>query len=258
MKIRPKKWAEFQHYRDRTPPWIKLHHKLLDDFVFQSLPDASRALAPMLWLIASEDQGGVIDASPENLAFRLRTSVTWIEDALGYLIGKEFFEVVDFDSTPLAPCKLVAIPERETEREAEDKPPIVRLAPDGARKLKQLRKAEALTLLEFLNGKARRHFRPVAANISLIESRLAEGVSLQDLKTLTARKCNEWLGTDMEKYLRPETLYNARKCHSYLGVITPEDPGGELCNAPDVTGRSKAIASPAIADGALPIGELLQ
>ena len=29
------------------------------------------------------------------------------------------------------------------------------------------------------------------------------------------KKCNEWLGTDMEKYLRPETLFGT-KFESYL------------------------------------------
>jgi hypothetical protein len=54
MLIVPNNWAELQHYKDRSPPWIKLHKKLLDNFEFQSLPVASRALAPMLWLLASE------------------------------------------------------------------------------------------------------------------------------------------------------------------------------------------------------------
>ena len=50
-RIRPKNWHSFQHYKDRDPTWIKLHKKLLDDYEFQSLPLASRALAPMLWLL---------------------------------------------------------------------------------------------------------------------------------------------------------------------------------------------------------------
>jgi uncharacterized phage protein (TIGR02220 family) len=79
-------------------------------------------------------------------------------------------------------------------------------------------------MLEFLNGKAGRHFQPVPANLKFIEARLAEGVTVQDLKTLTVRKCREWLGSDMEKFLRPETLFNATKCHSYLGEIPPEAP----------------------------------
>ena len=58
MLLITKNWAEFQHYKDRSPPWIKLHKELLDDRQYQSLPLASRALAPMLWLLASETKDG--------------------------------------------------------------------------------------------------------------------------------------------------------------------------------------------------------
>jgi hypothetical protein len=88
VKIQPKDWAEFQHYKDRNPTWIKLHRTLLDNFEFHRLPLASRALAPMLWLLASEDKEGVIDADPESLAFRLRCSIKEVETALSPLIGK--------------------------------------------------------------------------------------------------------------------------------------------------------------------------
>lgn len=119
MKIAPKNWSEFQHYKNRNPVWIKLHKKLLDDFEFQGLPLASRALAPMLWLLASECPKGVIDADYQKLAFRLRSSPEEIEAALSPLIGKGFFEVVQFDSVPLAERKPDAMPEKEKEREKE-------------------------------------------------------------------------------------------------------------------------------------------
>jgi hypothetical protein len=122
MKIAPKNWQQFQHYKDRAPPWIKLHHKLLDDFEYQRLPVASRALAPMLWLLASEHQDGVIDADADVLAFRLRISITEVEEALAPLIGKGFFVVVQFDSKPLALCGRDAMPETEREAETEEKP----------------------------------------------------------------------------------------------------------------------------------------
>jgi uncharacterized phage protein (TIGR02220 family) len=245
LKIRPRKWADFQHYKDRDPAWIKLHLRLLDDYEFHCLPIASKALAPLLWLIAAGHPEGEIDADPEKLAFRLRWASASILEALTPLIEKGFFEVA---SGSLADCKQPAIPENIKQRiYTREETPLVRLAPDGERNVKQLRKAEALQLLEFLNGKARKHFRPVAANLSFIEARLAEGISLQDLKTLTVRKCGEWLGTDQEKYLRPETLYNATKCHSYLGEIPPED---RSCNVPDAIEVSSPSPNPAPADGA--------
>ena len=57
MKITPRNWARFQHYNTRRPPWIKLHRGLLDDYQFHTLPLASKALAPLLWLLASEHKG---------------------------------------------------------------------------------------------------------------------------------------------------------------------------------------------------------
>lgn len=122
MLIVPNNWADLQHYKDRAPPWIKLHKKLLDNFEFQSLPVASRALAPMLWLLASEHENGVIDATPERLAFRLRMSESSAKDALKPLIDKEFFSVVQGDSSVLAKVGRGAMPETETEkREKRDR-----------------------------------------------------------------------------------------------------------------------------------------
>lgn len=113
MKIVPKNWRDFQHYKDRSPPWIRLHRKLLDDKDFHRLPVASRALAPMLWLLASESVDGQIDADPDNLAFRLRSSEKEIVTALQPLIDKGFFEVIEGDSKPLADCLQHAVPETE-------------------------------------------------------------------------------------------------------------------------------------------------
>jgi hypothetical protein len=69
-QYRVKNWAEFQHYKDRSPPWIRLHRSFLDDYDFHCLPVASRALAPMLWLLASENKdlsSGIIEGSDEKL-----------------------------------------------------------------------------------------------------------------------------------------------------------------------------------------------
>jgi hypothetical protein len=118
--IVPNNWSELQHYKDRSPPWIKLHKKLLDNYEFQSLPVASRALAPMLWLLASEHDLGYIDASPEKLSFRLRMGESTAKDALKPLIDKQFFSVLEGDSSVLAGGKRGATPETE-ERQRRDR-----------------------------------------------------------------------------------------------------------------------------------------
>jgi hypothetical protein len=119
--ITPKNWAAFQHYKDRAPAWIKLHRGLLDDFEFSRLPVASRALAPLLWLLASEYEGGGITASTEELAFRLRMPENELRTALTPLIDGGFFNA----SEPLADCKQEAIPEERRERDREEKIPRV-------------------------------------------------------------------------------------------------------------------------------------
>ena len=47
---------KFQHYKDRTPPWIKLYNELLDDYEFCCLQDASKLHLIMIWLLASRSE----------------------------------------------------------------------------------------------------------------------------------------------------------------------------------------------------------
>lgn len=128
MILKPKNWNKFQHYRDRCPPWIKLHRDILNDRIFANLPIASKALAPLLWLLASESKDGEFDSASDELAFRLHIAIKDIESGLKPLIDNGFF--VDA-STMLAPCYQVAIPEREGERETEtEKKPVALEIPD--------------------------------------------------------------------------------------------------------------------------------
>jgi DNA-binding MarR family transcriptional regulator len=120
VKLTPKKWEEFQHYKDRSPTWIKLHKALLDDYDFACLPVASRALAPMLWLLASEYQNGVIDATLEKLAFRFRMTPGDMAEALNPLIEAGFFSVEQDASKPLAePEQVASLEKRREELEKE-------------------------------------------------------------------------------------------------------------------------------------------
>jgi hypothetical protein len=120
-RLRPKNWTDLQHYKRRSPPWVKLHKRLLDDFEFQNLPLASKALAPMLWLLASEDGQGWIDAQAAKISFRLRISEEELEAAIRPLLAAGFFEEEDA-SAALATDANDAAPESEEEKESETKP----------------------------------------------------------------------------------------------------------------------------------------
>ncbi len=52
--LRVKNWEEYQHYKDRRPPWIKLHESLLDDYEFAALSDTQKAHLMLIWLLAGK------------------------------------------------------------------------------------------------------------------------------------------------------------------------------------------------------------
>ena len=145
MLLQPKNWAVFQHYKDRCPPWIKLHRDLLNNRAYICLPIASKALAPMLWLLASESKDGVFDGSLDELVFRLHITPKEYQDGVKPLIENDFFILV---SGVLAERKQDAIPETETEGETETKKKATSVAtPIGVsdsvwQEFKSLRKAK--------------------------------------------------------------------------------------------------------------------
>lgn len=111
-----KNWSKFQHYKNRCPPWIKLQKDLLNDWDFARLPIASKALAPLLWLLASESTDGSVSLDVEFLAFRLHWPEPDISAGLKPLIEKGFVIVA---SGVLADCYHDAMPEGEGEGEGE-------------------------------------------------------------------------------------------------------------------------------------------
>lgn len=83
MKYRIKGWKKFQHFKDRRPPWIKLHRDILDDFAINQLSGDAFKFLVQLWLIASEDPQvtGTLPAC-EEIAYRLRLNKTKCFDLL--------------------------------------------------------------------------------------------------------------------------------------------------------------------------------
>ena len=71
-------------------------------------------------------------------------------------------------------------------------------------------------IIDYLNLKLGTRYRANSKSTqSHIKARLKEGYSLQDFFTVIDKKCSEWRGTNMEQYLRPETLFGT-KFEGYL------------------------------------------
>jgi uncharacterized phage protein (TIGR02220 family) len=78
----------------------------------------------------------------------------------------------------------------------------------------------AKAILEFLNQKTNRNYRPVEANLKLIVDRLESGVTVTQCRQVIAKKTREWLNNEkMEEYLRPATLFHPMKFEQYLGEL---------------------------------------
>lgn len=73
-------------------------------------------------------------------------------------------------------------------------------------------------VVSYLNEKAGTNYRAGTKKThTCIHARLAEGFTEDDFKTVIDKKCAEWIGTDFEKFLRPETLFGT-KFESYLNA----------------------------------------
>lgn len=78
----------------------------------------------------------------------------------------------------------------------------------------------AKQVIQFLNLKTQRNYRPTGAVREIIEARLRSGVDVQEMKAVIAVKAREWLDDEvMNKYLRPKTLFNRTNFENYLGEI---------------------------------------
>jgi phage conserved hypothetical protein, C-terminal domain len=84
-------------------------------------------------------------------------------------------------------------------------------------------KTQAKEVLAFLNERIGKQFRFVDTNLQLIEARLKSGATVQDCKSVIAKKRRDWIGDEkMAPYLRPATLFNKTKFEQYLGELGRE------------------------------------
>ena len=108
-----KKWGSYQSYKDRRPPWIRFHRSMLDEYKYHRMSADARALLPMLWLLASEDDdpvSGLIRIGYDELTFRLRMEMDVFLGALqeieaaGY-INTQSIENIECNETVTEPLQ---------------------------------------------------------------------------------------------------------------------------------------------------------
>jgi hypothetical protein len=111
-------WSEFQHYKDRSPPWIKLHGQILENYDYTSLPDHSKAHLIGLWLLASRTDNK-IPSDPKWLANKLGATE---EVNVQTLIDAGFISYHDASNT-LANCysdRTESVPQKRREEKRRE------------------------------------------------------------------------------------------------------------------------------------------
>ena len=117
--------------------------------------------------------------------------------------------------------------EKEYENENKYKNENEPLSDDGADRARSdeacpTRDTDIEEVVFYLNKQAHTRYRSSSKRTrELIADKLGDNYTVADLKAVIDRKCAEWLGTEYEKYLRPDTLFGER-FESYLNV--PDSP----------------------------------
>ena len=91
---------------------------------------------------------------------------------------------------------------------------------------------EIAEIIAYLNEKTGKNFfSDSKVSSGLIKARLREGYTTEHFRRVIDNKTAQWNGTDMEKFLRPSTLFAADKFESYVNE-TPlsHKDRGMICN----------------------------
>ena len=96
-------------------------------------------------------------------------------------------------------------------------------------------------VIDYLNMQAGTQYRCGGANQKIINARLKE-FTKQDMLEVISKKCDEWKGTEMARYLRPSTLFNATKFEEYLNQDLSSKPK-QLIQHDSTRTRDQVIAN---------------
>lgn len=138
--LRIVRWRDFQHYTDRSPPWVKLHRDLLTSETWVGGTDADRTLAVACMLLAAATDNRI----PADPTYLRRVAYLNADPDWSRLLAVQFLEIVSEDGTPLAAasellangtqCSSEEIGERQRREDAEALArPIVGKSPRKAR-----------------------------------------------------------------------------------------------------------------------------
>lgn len=230
--------------------WIKIVTDIFDDekiLMIESMPSADSIIViwfKLLTFAGKQNNDGVflmsnrIAYTDEMLASIFRRDVNTVRLALKAFEQFGMIEIIDnvitipnwgkHQTLDAYEKKKARDRERIARKRAEQKA-LVAMSPDVSpdvavseedkeEEQDKIRDKESIytSVISYLNEKAGTKYRATTPKTqALIRAREREGFTLDDFKAVIDKKCAEWMGCDMEKYLRPETLFGP-KFEGYL------------------------------------------
>lgn len=87
-------WSTYQHYKDRNPPWIKLHREMMTSRTWVSLDDSGRVLAVACMMLAAATGNKI----PADASYVRRVAYLNSDPDFAPLLSIGFVELIDENS----------------------------------------------------------------------------------------------------------------------------------------------------------------
>ncbi len=138
--LRIRDWERLQHYKHRSPPWIKLHRDVLRSQTWVTGDDASRTLAIALMMLAAENDNCI----PFDSVYVQRAAYLNAAPNFDQLIATGFIEVIESDASGMLASRkhdasnmhTNALPEKRRGEESRvEKPALTRIERDRRERL---------------------------------------------------------------------------------------------------------------------------
>ena len=210
--------------------WIKLHRKITDSAVF----DNEKILKVFIYCLTSashkdHDQlvgNQIVHLKPGQFIFgrkawseRLKIKERTLYD---YMKTLESLQIININSNNKFSVVTVVnwgvyqLQDESNQQQTNNKPTTNQQQTNTNKNVKNEKNEKNKDIVAYLNQKADKEFKHTTKKTqSFINARLEEGFTVDDFKKVIDIKCSEWKNSDMNKYLRPETLFST-KFESYL------------------------------------------
>jgi len=139
-----------------------------------------------------------------------------------YWLGNFVDEILDSDFLEKQGINLAQISKDDLAKIYEFGEQLLRqnfkiIEPKNPPKISKENQELADRVIDYLNEKTGKCFRKKDCNFKLILSRAKEGYRFDDFRFVIDKKSHDWLGTNFQEYLRPDTLFGS-KFENYINL----------------------------------------